>query len=66
MPSGTIKKLTDKGFGFIATESGKDVFFHMSALQDVSYEELFEGEEVTYEEEQGPKGLRAANVRKVS
>ena len=62
MAEGTIKKLTDRGFGFISTDSGKDLFFHRSAVNGVSYDELHEGQKVTYEEEQGPKGVRAANV----
>ena len=62
MAEGTIKKLTDKGFGFIATDTG-DVFFHMSALQDVDFDQLNEGQPVTFEMGQGPKGPRAENVR---
>ncbi len=64
MPQGQIKKLTDKGFGFIAGESG-EIFFHQSSLQDVRFEELREGQTVEYEEGQGPKGPRAENVRVV-
>lgn len=63
MPEGTVKKLTDKGFGFIDTGTGKDLFFHMSALEGVSYEELEEGQRVSYNEGRGPKGPRAENVR---
>ena len=44
MAEGTIKRLTDKGFGFIDTGDGKDIFFHMSSLEDVTYEELREEE----------------------
>ncbi len=62
MATGTIKKLTDKGFGFIATERG-DIFFHSSALQGVSYNELQEGQKVSFDEGRGPKGPRAENVR---
>ncbi len=64
MPQGQIKKLTDRGFGFIAGESG-ELFFHQSALRDVRFEELREGQTVEYEEGQGPKGPRAENVRVV-
>ena len=64
MPQGQIKKLTDKGFGFIAGESG-ELFFHQSSLQDVRFEELREGQTVEYEEGRGPKGPRAENVRVV-
>lgn len=63
MAEGTIKRLTDKGFGFIANASGKDLFFHMSAVQGVRFEELQEGQKVTFDEGVGPKGPRAENVR---
>ncbi|MEC9002500.1 MAG: cold shock domain-containing protein [Planctomycetota bacterium] len=62
MPEGTIKRLTDKGFGFIDTGTGQDVFFHMSNLEGVTYEELQEGQRVSYTDGQGPKGPRAENV----
>ena len=65
MVEGTIKKLTDKGFGFIDTGTGEDIFFHMSSLEGVSYEELQEGQRVSYTEGQGPKGPRAENVKLV-
>ncbi len=65
MSEGTIKRLTDKGFGFIANGSGTDLFFHMSAVQDVRFEELREGQKVAYEEGRGPKGPRAENVRPI-
>ena len=61
MPQGTIKKLTDKGFGFIEGEKG-DIFFHHSAVQDVAYDNLREGQKVEYDEGSGPKGPRAENV----
>lgn len=65
MQRGTIKKLvTDKGFGFIAGgERGKDLFFHVSALKDVTFESLYEGQDVEYEQEVGPKGPRASVVK---
>lgn len=63
MSEGTIKRLTDKGFGFIDTGGAKDLFFHASALEGVSYEELQEGQRVTYDEGRGPKGPCAENVR---
>ena len=59
---GTIKRITDKGFGFISDGSDKDMFFHSSALQGVSYDDLREGQQVRYEVGQGPKGPRAENV----
>ena len=62
---GTIKRLTDRGFGFIETETGKDLFFHMSAVQGVTFEELREGQRVSYTEGQGPKGPRAESVKLV-
>jgi len=64
MADGTIKKLTDKGFGFI-TQSGsdKDLFFHMSALDGVDFDDLQEGQNVEFEVGSGPKGPRAENVR---
>lgn len=63
MPEGTIKRVTDKGFGFIDTGKAKDLFFHSSALQGVRYDDLREGQRVTYTEGQGPKGPCAENVR---
>ncbi|MEX1097801.1 MAG: cold shock domain-containing protein [Planctomycetales bacterium] len=63
MAEGTIKKLTDKGFGFIDTGNGKDLFFHVSSLAGVAYEDLHEGQAVTFNEGHGPKGPRAENVR---
>lgn len=63
MAEGTIKKLTDKGFGFIDTGNGKDMFFHMSNLEGVRFDDLEEGQQVTYTPGQGPKGPRAENVR---
>lgn len=62
MPEGKIKRLTDKGFGFIDTGGGPDIFFHCSNLKGVRYEELREGQRVAYEKGQGPKGPRAENV----
>ena len=63
MPQGTIKKLIkDKGFGFIEGENG-ELFFHHSSLQDMTIEDLSEGQTVEYEEGRGPKGPRAENVR---
>jgi cold shock protein len=65
MAEGTIKKLTDKGFGFISTTDGEDLFFHSSGLQGVSFDELREGQKVSYTEGRGPKGPRAENVTPV-
>jgi CspA family cold shock protein len=63
MAEGSIKKLTDKGFGFIKTDSGKDLFFHSSSLQGVSFDDLQEGQKVTYTEGRGQKGPCAENVK---
>ena len=63
MPQGTIKKLiADKGYGFIAGERG-ELFFHHSALEGTTIEQLQEGQTVVYEEGSGPKGPRAENVK---
>jgi CspA family cold shock protein len=67
MPVGKIKKLVqDKGFGFIQTESGEDIFFHHSTVADHRFDELTEGQQVEYTVEQGQsqkgKGPRAATV----
>jgi CspA family cold shock protein len=60
---GTIARLTDRGFGFITPEEGeKDIFFHAKSLDGVTFDELQEGDAVTYELEEGPKGPAAANV----
>ena len=63
MAEGTIKKLTNKGFGFINTGGEKDLFFHSSAVQGVRFEELHEGQKVSYTEGQGKKGPCAENVQ---
>ena len=63
MSEGTIKRLTDKGFGFIENGSGTDLFFHMSAVEGARFEELREGQRVSYNEGRGPKGPRAENIR---
>ncbi|QDT56062.1 Cold shock protein 2 [Caulifigura coniformis] len=65
MAEGTIKKLTDKGFGFINTGKGADLFFHMSNLEGVQFDDLREGQRVSYNEGRGPKGARAENVRPI-
>ena len=62
---GTIKRLTDKGFGFITPEGqDKDVFFHSSALVDVMFDDLRVGDMVNFETEDSEKGPRAKNVQR--
>lgn len=65
MTEGTIKRLTDRGFGFIETGDEKDMFFHSSNVEGGGYESLHEGQRVSYNEGRGPKGLRAENVRAI-
>jgi len=63
---GTIKSLTEKGFGFISQEGqDKDLFFHQTALVGVMFDELKVGDTVTFETEQSDKGPRATNVQRV-
>ena len=62
MSEGTIKRLTDRGFGFINTGNEKDLFFHSSSLQGISFNELHEGQKVSYTEGRGQKGPCAENV----
>jgi len=65
MSEGTIKKKTDKGFGFIDTGNGKDLFFHTTNVEGSGYDSLREGQKVSYNEGRGPKGPRAENVRAI-
>ena len=61
---GKVKTKTDKGFGFISREGEeKDLFFHSNDLDGVSFDELQEGAEVTFDLEQGEKGPSAKNVK---
>jgi len=63
---GTIKKLTDKGFGFITIDGEeKDLFFHGNELKNVKFEELKEGDRVSFDKADSPKGPNAINVNKI-
>jgi cold shock protein len=63
--TGTIKKVvSDRGFGFIAAEDGKEYFFHRNSLNSsLDFDRLSGGEKVQFDLEQSPKGPRAANVQ---
>ncbi|MBP9836356.1 MAG: cold shock domain-containing protein [Candidatus Pacebacteria bacterium] len=63
--TGTIVRKRDNGYGFIKPDNGeKDVFFHAQSLVEIAFDDLQEGEKVTFDVEQGPKGPAAANVRR--
>ena len=65
MAEGTVKWFNDaKGFGFISQDNGPDVFVHFSSIQGDGFKSLAEGERVTFDVEDGPKGLQASNVVK--
>ena len=67
MTTGTIKRVvSDRGFGFIATEDEKEYFFHRGALEGLEFDRLVGGEQVEFEVEQSPKGPRANKVRSAS
>jgi CspA family cold shock protein len=65
MQQGTVKWFNaEKGFGFIEVEGGEDVFVHFSAIQGEGFKSLDEGQKVTFDTEQGQRGLQATNVNK--
>jgi len=65
MSNGSVKWFNDaKGYGFITSEEGSDVFVHFSAIQGEGFRSLAEGDAVTFDIEKGPKGLQAVNVVK--
>ena len=64
MPSGVIRRLVrDRGFGFIKSDDGQDLFFHRSELQGVTFDSLQEGQSVEFEKGEGPKGPKAINIK---
>ena len=66
MEQGTVAKKTDKGFGFIKRDGqDKDLFFHANELQNISFDELQEGDKVSFEVGDSPKGPNALNVSKI-
>ncbi|MCL5023115.1 MAG: cold-shock protein [Nitrospirae bacterium] len=66
MEKGTVKWFNEsKGFGFITKEDGGDVFVHYTAIQDNGFKSLSEGQAVSFEIVDGPKGPKAVNVVKV-
>ena len=67
MQTGTIARLTDKGFGFIKVEGQeKDLFFHSNELQGVTFDSLREGDTLSFEIADSPKGPNAVNVSKAA
>lgn len=64
MAAGTIKRVfKDRGYGFIRTPEGQEIFFHRTGLQNARLESLTEGDEVEFEVESSPKGPRAINIQ---
>ncbi|QGH03040.1 cold-shock protein [Streptococcus dysgalactiae] len=67
MAQGTVKWFNaEKGFGFISTENGQDVFAHFSAIQTNGFKTLEEGQKVEFDVEEGQRGLQAVNITKLA
>ncbi len=67
MPNGTVKWFDEtKGYGFITSEDGGDIFVHYSSIQGGGFKSLVEGDSVSFEVEQGEKGPKAVNVEKIT
>jgi len=62
MTGTVLKKMADKGFGFIKGEDGKEYFLHLSSLKNTRFDNLTIGQEVTFEDAEGQKGLRAEDI----
>lgn len=69
MSSGTVARVTDRGFGFITPDDAqgekKDIFFHANELQNVHFNDLREGDKVTFEVAESTKGVNAVNINRV-
>lgn len=66
METGTVKWFNgSKGYGFITREQGDDIFVHFNSIEGEGFKSLEEGQQVQFNVEQGPKGLQAANVKKI-
>jgi CspA family cold shock protein len=66
MPNGTVKWFNDsKGFGFITSEDGSEAFVHHTSIQGEGFKSLAEGDKVSFDTENGPKGPKAINVVKL-
>ncbi|MBN2191207.1 MAG: cold shock domain-containing protein [Polyangiaceae bacterium] len=63
MAEGIVKRKNDRGFGFIKTNTGQELFFHRSSVEGTTFEDLKEGQRISYVLGQGPKGPRAESVK---